>query len=122
MDLLCTPRSTTLSSLVVRDTSFWQATASEVFCAEQHVLLTGRLDATHYLRSFLHVSIVRDEQGWFIVSDPIFLQWGEGRTMEEALSDYRSTLAEYYDLVHSGAETCAADDAELQRLRQYIEA
>lgn len=114
--------STTLSHPPAASPGMWRTTASELTWDEQDVLLTGQLDSTHRLRSFLHVSVARDEEGWLIVSDTIFLQWGEGPSVDSAFADYRSTLAEYYDLVREGAKSCATDRIELQRLQMYIEA
>jgi len=84
------------------------------------VLLRGRLDARHALREPLVVTVERGESGWYLASDQLFLQWGEGQTPEEAISDFRSTLAEYYDLVAQGASTSESDSLELRRLQQYV--
>lgn len=96
------------------------STASKVTVPETHVLLQGDLDAGLRLVAPLLVTIERDEQGWFVVGDDIFLQWGEGETANTALADYRSTLAEYYALVSAGALSCEGDRRELQRLQRYI--
>ncbi len=83
-------------------------------------LLSGPLSPQHVLRMPLPVTIEVDDQGWFIISDDLFCQYGDGITREVAEADYRGTLAEYYELVAAGAPTSAEDTRELRELGRYI--
>lgn len=86
-----------------------------------NVILLGPLDSHYQLVAPLSVSVEIDEEGWYIVSDDLFSQYGDGPTQQQAEDDFRSTLAEYLELVTELAAVSTAQAHELHRLQRYIQ-
>lgn len=122
MDLVYAMPTESYASPPMRWDPAWVADVSPVGAQARGILLRGRLDQSHTIRFVLPVWLERDESGHYLVSDDVFLQWGEGLTIEEAIADYRATMAEYYDLVADGAADSVSDQSELSVLRRYIRA
>jgi hypothetical protein len=68
----------------------------------------------------LLISIEREDNGWFVLSDDIFPVYGDGATLEEARADYVRTLIDYYELLATRARENAHDARELEHLRVYV--
>ena len=51
----------------------------------------------------LPVDIERDQDGTFLVSDPLFAVYGHGPTEDEALHDFLVSLGEYHEIMADGA-------------------
>jgi predicted RNase H-like HicB family nuclease len=66
------------------------------------------------------VTVEQDEDGSYLVRDPLFLLHGVGETPEEALQDYKTAMVEYYALVEAGARDNPYDAAMLKDLTQYV--
>jgi len=51
----------------------------------------------------LLVTLEQDEDGYYILSDDLFLIYGEGKTEIEAEKDYITTFIDYYQLIDAKA-------------------
>ena len=76
----------------------------------------GPLAAGLVARQPISVRIERDHDGSFIVSDETFAVYGCGASWDEALEDYKSSLAEYRDLVAGDPGSAAV----LDHLNKYL--
>lgn len=80
-------------------------------------------DVTQGLRVIqrLVVLVEQDDDGSYVVSDDLFLMYGNGETREAALDDYVTSLIEYYDILDTDA---ASGDpmsaAQFRHLREYV--
>lgn len=63
---------------------------------------------------------VEEEQGYYIVSDDVFVVYGDGDTLEAAHQDYVASLLDYYRLVEASANTRIEDRPVLLRLQEYL--
>jgi hypothetical protein len=61
------------------------------------------------------VNFEHEDGGKIIVSDDIFYMYGEGATRQDALRDYISSLAEYYEVLE------AQEDAPSTELFLYLQ-
>jgi len=68
----------------------------------------------------LSVLVERDSDGWWVLSDEVFMVYGTGQTPREAYADYVQSLIEYRGLVAEGAANSAHDRLELERLDHYL--
>jgi len=66
------------------------------------------------------VTVERDEDGSYIVSDDRFLVYGVGDTQSEAIDDYLVSLVEYFDLIRGEVATNPAAETEYQYLRKVL--
>src|SRR5688572_14532590 len=64
------------------------------------VTLAGEIFRDYSLVQPLVVSL-EQAGGKIIASDDVFYMYGEGHTRQEAVRDYLSSLAEYYELLES---------------------
>lgn len=77
-------------------------------------------DERYALCGEIPLKVKKTEEG-FLVSDPITLRYGVGRTLEEAKDDYMSVVLEYYEsLVASEKDLASHLKAHLQYLRTVI--
>ena len=83
-------------------------------------LVSGELAAGWGMEQAILVTIERDEDGCYVISDEVFFVYGDGPTFALALQDYRRSLLDYYELVAAGARENAFDQALLRRLNLYI--
>lgn len=84
-------------------------------------LLPGPLASGWELRRYLPITIGADEDGWYVLSDNIFLVYGDGDTLPDAQRDYVASLIDYYRIVERDAH--GGDDAaqkELARVQAYF--
>lgn len=68
----------------------------------------------------LPINIERDDES-YVVSDDVFLVYGDGDTNLEAIKDYTNSLIEFYSLVEQGAENNPFDKKTLLQLKTYIQ-
>lgn len=64
-------------------------------------LLFGPLTNEWELVAPIAVTIERDDDGSYVVSDQLFGIYGSGQSERDALRDYSTSLAEYSSLVHA---------------------
>jgi len=62
-----------------------------------------------------------DDDGGFVVSDPIFAVYGEGQVPVAALRDYRSSLEDYFYLLKDHSENTPEDAQQFSRLKGYVD-
>lgn len=63
--------------------------------------LKGRILPGWELIRPLMVTIERDEDGSFVVTDEVFMVYGTGLTVTLALRDYVNSLVEYYQIIEA---------------------
>lgn len=69
----------------------------------------------------LLTTLEQDEDGFFVLSEDLFLMYGEGKTTIEAKEDYIEALIDYYQLIDSRArEGDSFSQTILQNLQQYL--
>lgn len=83
--------------------------------------LLGKVSPDWKMVQPLPINLEQDEDGTHIVSDDIFLVYGNGNTPIEAMCDYVSSLLEFFQLVKEGAETNLFDQEQLLNLQSYIQ-
>jgi hypothetical protein len=99
----------------------WQAPrVSAIPAFPQQIALAGSVARGWTLVEPLLISIEREDNGWFVLSDDIFPVYGDGATLEEARADYVRTLIDYYELLATRARENAHDARELEHLRVYV--
>jgi len=69
----------------------------------------------------LQITIEQDDNDSFVVSDDIFLVYGDGNTKQEAIKEYVESLIEYFQLVENGAASNHFDKMLLSELQSYIQ-
>ena len=84
------------------------------------VFLSGPIPGGWLVQNPLPVSIERDEDGTCIVSDDIFLVYGSGDSLREALRDYLDSLIGLYRLTEISVEANAADELQWEHLQSYL--
>ncbi len=87
---------------------------------EVTTLVYGNISPVWKLVEPLQINIDLDDNGSFVVSDDLFLVYGNGRTTNEAIIDYVGSLLEFYELVRVGAETNRYDQEQLVILQSYL--
>src|SRR5574342_544740 len=83
------------------------------------VFLIGKISGEFVLVQPLQVNIEQDEDDSYIVSDDVFLVYGDGQTSSDALRDYAASLIKYFQLVEKNAEANEFDKALLSQLESY---
>jgi hypothetical protein len=82
------------------------------------VTLRGALSGAYSLSKPIHLEVIRDEQGAYVVSDSITTVYGYGDDSQTAINDYVASLIEYYELLEQSENERAG---ELRApLNQYI--
>jgi len=83
------------------------------------VFLEGVIVPGWRIREPLVLSVERDEDSSYIISDALFNVYGVGATHEIALEDYIESLIEYYEILerHDDAPTVG----QMSRLRVYLQ-
>jgi hypothetical protein len=82
--------------------------------------LLGPLGSRWRIVQPLSVEVELDSEGWFVLSDDVFLVYGEGTTLESAWEDYRASLVEYCDIVKRDAPASAQVQAQYEQLTTII--
>ena len=68
----------------------------------------------------IQISIEREEDGLYLASDETFFIYGAGETFGDALSDYKISLVEYYQLIADRLEGKPENAPLFEKLRHYI--
>jgi len=85
------------------------------------VNLQGPLNQHWLVLQPLQLTVAQDMDGWFIVSDDIFFVYGDGPTLPQAWEDYRTSLAEYCEMVRDDAGVSDLARAQYDHLRSIIQ-
>ena len=88
------------------------------FVTPAEMILFGRIAAGWEIVKPFPVVIEQAEEGRVLVSEDLFLMYGIGDTLDDALRDYETALMEYYDLISLDA---ADGDPPTQALFQYLQ-
>ena len=88
---------------------------------DNQVFLVGKISDDLVVIQFLPLTIEQDDNESYIVSDDMFLVYGDGGTRADALKDYEGSLAKYFQIVEKSAETNKFDKALLGQLQSYIQ-
>lgn len=83
--------------------------------------LMGEISDDLVVSQPLEITIEQDEDNTFVVSDDLFLVYGDGGNLAEAIRDYVESLIKYFQLIEKGAETNEFDKALLPHLHSYIQ-
>jgi hypothetical protein len=67
------------------------------------------------------VTLESDDDGGFLVSDPVFAVYGEGRSAAAAHWDFRSSLQDYFLLLKAHSSRGVEDAQQFQKLKQYVD-
>ena len=69
----------------------------------------------------LLVTLEQDDDGYYILSDNLFLVYGEGKTSSEAIRDYTTALIDYYQLIEAKArEEGGLSPTILKKIQEYF--
>ncbi|NPV57632.1 MAG: hypothetical protein HPY76_13310 [Anaerolineae bacterium] len=82
--------------------------------------LFGKINETLELIMPLQINIVRQSDLTYVVSDDVFLVYGHGDGLEEALIDYAESLASYYRIIENNSGVNPFDKKLFARLQTYI--
>ena len=88
------------------------------FVTPTEMILFGRIAAGWEIVKPFPLVIEQTEDGRILVSEDLFLMYGIGDTLDDALRDYETALMEYYDLISWDA---ADGDPPTQALFQYLQ-
>lgn len=83
--------------------------------------LFGKIHADLFIVQPLQVDIEQDEDDTYVVSDDLFLVYGNGINRPDAINDYIKSLAEFYQLVKKNALASSFDQDLLNHLQTYIQ-
>ena len=64
---------------------------------------------------------INNDDGYYIVSDDLFLVYGEGKDQQSAMEDYLLSLVEFYDIVKEESSHDKFEAAQLKLLDLYID-
>ncbi|RKY72012.1 MAG: hypothetical protein DRP97_01255 [Candidatus Latescibacterota bacterium] len=88
------------------------------FVTPGEIVLFGKMAAGWEIVKPFPLVIEQTEDGRMLVSEDLFLMYGIGKTLDDALRDYETALMEYYDLISWDA---ADGDPPTQALFQYLQ-
>jgi hypothetical protein len=83
------------------------------------IMLTGIEGKSWHLAQPLVLQFEIDRDGSHLISDSVFLVYGVGDTLEEAMTDYTRSLMEYYEIVARNV-TDEATARQLAHLQRYL--
>lgn len=83
--------------------------------------LIGNVHDSLYIYQPLPINIEIEEDGTFVVSDDIFLVYGEGKNLLDSLNDYVSSLIEYYWILENGTKINQFDNKQFRYLKTFIQ-
>jgi len=66
------------------------------------------------------VNIEREEDQTYVISDDLFLVYGNGENLPDALNDYILSLSEYYQILEQNANLNPFDKMQFEYLQTYI--
>ena len=82
------------------------------------VTLSDQAVPEYSLLQPLAVLVEQDEQGMFLASDSVTTVYGYGKTGQQALVDYLTSLVEYYEMLEESEESRTVSAFNL--LRMYL--
>lgn len=82
--------------------------------------LLGEIDEGYEFIQPLQISIEIEDDSSFVISDDIFLVYGIGDNLEDAIEDYINSFKEYYNLVKKSAQNNEYDKKTFQYLQSYL--
>lgn len=85
----------------------------------RHMLL-GEIAPDWKVAQPLWVTIERDGDGSYLVSDDLFLQYGSGDSESKALQDYVLSLIEYYHLLEERLQSNPHNQPLFRSLQLYL--
>ena len=88
------------------------------FVIPQEIILFGKMAAGWEIVKPFQVVIEQDENSRILVSEELFLMYGIGDTLDDALRDYETSLMEYYELV---SEQAGDNDPPTQALFRHLQ-
>jgi len=88
---------------------------------DNQVFLLGNISDDLVVSQFLPLTIEQEDDGSYIVSDDIFLVYGDGNTKSDAMKDYQVSLVKYFQIIEKSAETNKFDKALFDQLQSYIQ-
>jgi hypothetical protein len=80
----------------------------------------GEIGLGWHIDQPISLRVERDDDGSFIVSDDKFAVYGQGATLDEAIADYKTSLAEYAELVESQAACHSPTANLLKKLQMFL--
>lgn len=83
--------------------------------------LVGDISSDFVVVQPLPINIEQDNDQSYVVSDDIFLVYGDGDTRLAAIEDYANSLIEFYSHIEKGAANNPFDERLFSRLRSYIQ-
>jgi len=88
---------------------------------DNQVFLLGKISDDLVVVQFLPLTIEQEDDESYIVSDDIFLVYGDGDTKSAAMKEYQVSLVNYFQIIEKSAETNKFDKALLSQLQSYIQ-
>ena len=85
------------------------------------IVLMGPINHDLYLVQPLHLNVEQDQDGTFVVSDDIFLVYGNANNPSKAIEDYVTSLVEFYYLLQRGSAVNPFDHEQFAYLQTYIQ-
>jgi hypothetical protein len=83
--------------------------------------LFGKIRDEWEMTKPLLVTLEQDEDGYYVLSDELFLMYGEGPTEIKAKEDYLETMVDYYQIIQEKAhEGDEPSQAILQKIQEYL--
>lgn len=82
--------------------------------------LYGQIAPGWWLVQPLSVTIEHGGDGTYIVSDDLFLVYGVGDSLLEAMQDYVVSLIEYYQLLEARIDTNPLNRPQFEHLQVYL--
>lgn len=67
------------------------------------------------------INIEREEDQSYIVSDDLFLVYGNGGNLSDAINDYVMSLVEFYQILERNANSNLFDQKQFASLQTYIQ-
>jgi len=84
------------------------------------VMLYGNLNVGFFINQPLQVNIDIDNDGTYIVDDDIFLVYGYGNKIEDAINDYITSLIELYKILEANVDSNPFDQKQFAYLQTFI--
>ncbi len=91
-----------------------------VLSALEPLALNGYLGTDWYIHQSIPLEVQQESDGWFVVSDAVFLVYGDGATLATAGMDYMRSLHEFCEMVRESAQRRPEDVAQYQHILAYI--
>lgn len=84
------------------------------------ITFEGPIDDGWRVQRSLRLLFEREVDGWHVISDDVFYQYGHGRTLREALLSYAQSLIDHFEFLEREAATNDLAKPELNLIRSYL--